>query len=119
MNQLNENGAFLNNKGYSLEKFELVDKNGIVPKDLYDGLAQYVARNLSSVSSSQMRKFYNEVKTISRKPDVKKDFDKHIASIMLLKSKIAYACGREPNNNGLKNFKTFITRGLEQVEDFY
>jgi len=59
---------------------------------------RYMARK--ALTNSKIRSIYGEIKRIQMS-----DFEKEKSSFILLKPKVAYALGREPNNDGLKLFK--------------
>src|SRR5574344_2122723 len=59
---------------------------------------QYMAKN--DLTNSKIRSIYGEIKRIQMG-----DFAKEKSSFYLLKPKVAYALGRDPQNKGLKLFK--------------
>ncbi len=123
----NSNSRGNNHNDYTQPKcpiFKLYsdEKNRIIDKELFAGTAEKIAESLSGITSTRLRRFFDEVKSISRRPDFKTDFDKELAYIMLLKSKISYMIGRARQEGkreqaGLQNLKSFFMIGLEQVKD--
>lgn len=102
-------------------KFRLYkDKDGrkVIDADLFDKKAKEIATTFSGISSTRMRRFFDSVKVISRKPDFKSRFeDASLPEIKLLKSKCAYMVGRADGKERekLKNLKEFISNGVDQV----
>lgn len=91
-----------------------------VDRNLYDKTAQDIAKSLSGISKTRLRRFFDEVKKLSNNPCLDTNFEKEEASIMLLKSKISYMIGRTNNRkekNALNNLKAFFDIGLKQVHD--
>lgn len=101
-------------------EFSLCDENKIVNRDLYTKTAKAIAESLKEISQTRLRRFFDEVKTISRRPRFKEEYKKNEASIMLLESKIAYMIGRstiKAEKDSLNNLKKFFEIGLKQVHD--
>lgn len=61
----------------------------------------YETDNLKPLTTSQLRRFFGEIKTLKAK-----GFDKHRGQFRMLKAQIAYAVGRDKNKGG--NNKTKI-----------
>lgn len=75
-------------KGANEEMVSFAEQCG---KDLVNG----------NLTNSKIRSIYGEIKRIQGV----KDFERSKSSFYLLKPKVAYAYGRERNNEGLKLFK--------------
>jgi CRISPR-associated protein Csm2 len=65
--------------------------------------------NLKGLTTSQIRKFFGELKRIQADPI------KYSADIPMLKAKLAYAVGRDKDNRG--NSKSKIVRFYEELEN--
>lgn len=65
------------------------------------------------LTNAKIRSVYGEIKRIQGA----KDFEKSKSSFYLLKPKVAYAAGREPNNQGLRLFKQIFDESFEFVSD--
>lgn len=95
--------------------------NKIVGVDLFDSKAKDIAASFKGISQTRLRRFFDEVKSISRRPDLEKNFEKEKAYIMLLKSRVSYMIGRAGSDSrdekaGLINLKEFFDTGLKQVD---
>lgn len=104
-------------------KFKLYsdEKDRIIDKELFDRTAKEIANSFKGISPTKFRRFFDEVKSISRRPDFKVSFDKDMSHI-LLKSKISYMIGRAVKDNAkevpaLRNLQYFINQGLKQSID--
>ena len=64
------------------------------------------------LTNSKIRSIYGELKRIQMG-----EFEKEKSAFYLLKPKVAYAYGREQNNEGLKLFKLIFDRAWNDVED--
>ena len=73
-------------------------------------MGEYMVKN--GLTSSKIRSIYGEIKRIQMG-----GFEKEKASFYLLKPKVAYALGRDTNNNGLKLFKIIFDRASKDVTD--
>lgn len=65
------------------------------------------------LTNSKIRSIYGEIKRIQ----MAKDFEIEKASFFLLKPKVAYALGRDKNNEGLHLFKLIFDRATSDVSD--
>ena len=70
----------------------------------------FMAKN--GLTNSKIRSIYGEIKRIQMGA-----FEKEKASFYLLKPKVAYALGRDSNNEGLKLFKKVFDRASQDVTD--
>jgi CRISPR-associated protein Csm2 len=64
---------------------------------------KFMARN--GLTNSKIRSIYGEIKRIQMS-----EFEKEKSAFILLKPKVAYALGRDANNEGLKLFKLIFDR---------
>lgn len=69
---------------------------------------EFMARN--NLTNSKIRSIYGEIKRIQMG-----EFEKEKSSFYLLKPKVAYALGRDANNEGLKLFKKVFDKASESV----
>lgn len=105
----------------AVQEFRLykhVDGRKVVDADLFDKKAKEIASTFEGISSTRMRRFFDSVKVISRKPDFESRFDEiALPEIKLLKSKCAYMVGRIDGDEKkkLRNLKEFISNGIDQV----
>ena len=79
-----------------------------------DQFAKALCKKPNPLTTSQIRRFYGEVKRIQS------DFDSNRSSVLLLKPKLAYAVGRdkakkEPSK--IKDFYDQIQHGLNAIGD--
>ncbi|MDL2221432.1 type III-A CRISPR-associated protein Csm2 [Parabacteroides sp. OttesenSCG-928-N08] len=73
-------------------------------------MGKYMAKN--GLTNSKIRSIYGEIKRIQMG-----DFDREKASFVLLRPKVAYALGRDPQNKGLKLFKIVFDTCSQSVID--
>ena len=66
----------------------------------------------NKLTNSKIRSIYGEIKRIQMG-----EFENEKSSFYLLKPKVAYALGRDENNEGLKLFKKVFDRASEPVTD--
>lgn len=66
------------------------------------------------LTSSQLRKFFNEVRSIEAQIDGK--FDEQKALILMLKSKVAYSVGKKTSKTPAE-FKDFIDACIDKIID--
>lgn len=71
---------------------------------------KFMAKN--DLTNSKIRSIYSEIKRIQMG-----GFEKEKSSFFLLKPKVAYAVGRDKNNEGLKLFKKVFDRCYDDVKD--
>lgn len=71
---------------------------------------KYMAKN--GLTNSKIRSIYGEIKRIQMSV-----FEKEKSSFYLLKPKVAYALGRDKDNNGLELFKKIFDRCFVDVKD--
>ncbi len=78
-------------------------------------LAQSDRRSKNALSTSQIRKFFGEVKRIQF------DFKQNKHKVPLLKAKLAYATGKAKPHNKIKHFYKQMSMGIpaiKNVDDF-
>lgn len=75
-----------------------------------DEAGKYMADN--KLTNSKIRSIYGEIKRIQMG-----EFKKEKASFFLLRPKVAYAFGREPQNKGLELFKLIFDEVSKHVTD--
>ncbi len=113
----------------SIQYFKDSDKK-IINEQLLDAKAEQVAKSFFKfekgrrprmVSSSQLRKFYNEVKALEKKLD-NQPFAVVYPLIKMVKSKVAYATA--PSKIGsrdeiplYKNFKDFLMESIDSIPE--
>jgi CRISPR-associated protein Csm2 len=71
---------------------------------------KFMAEN--KLTNSKIRSIYGEIKRIQMG-----EFEKEKSAFILLKPKVAYALGRDGNNEGLKLFKLIFDRSSQDVAD--
>ena len=84
---------------------EYFAKDGSLARDLLDGRAEKQARSLQNVTTTQLRRFYDDVLALARRLDVESEgggserreavFNRLRAEFKMLKAKAAYAHGRD------------------------
>ena len=107
------------------------DKNGVIRSDLLEKQASEQAEkfikfyenrrtgrksvdNKGSLSSAQLRKFFNEFRQLEKKVGIE-GFDKVKPLIKMVKSKAAYASN--PSNPKIpRSFKNFLNTNLDRIE---
>lgn len=108
----------------SIQFFKDSEKK-ILNEALLDTRAEQVAKTFlgrwpKMVSSSQLRKFYNEVKSLEKKLD-NQPFSVVYPLIKMLKSKIAYATApskiRRDEQPLYNNFKQFLMEGIDAIPE--
>ena len=103
------------------------DDKGDVKKDLFDKTALEVAKSLGSkevrlgVSSTQLRRFFDEVKRYDRLLSMQnQSWEKQKPYIRMLKSKIAYSVARVKKGSDkpyYKNLSEFVNSCIDCVEE--
>ncbi len=113
----------------SIRFFKDAEKN-VLNETLFDRKAEEVAKTFfrfdsgrrpKMVSSSQLRKFYNEVKALEKKLD-HQPFQNIFPLIKMIKSKVAYATAPSKISNRdeqplYKKFKEFIIEGIDSIPE--
>lgn len=110
--------------------YQLRMENGSISPDLFDSTASSIAKSFvgsdhrGGITSSQMRKIFDEVKRFETLLVSKDSWEKQLPYIKMIKSKVAYSVARISQSNtsgGYVNFKSFIDSGIDQIkskEDF-
>jgi|BioPla2DNA2_1021312.scaffolds.fasta_scaffold131975_2 CRISPR-associated protein Csm2 len=107
-----------------MESYYLNEK-GIIKTEMLEALAENEAKKLSNatikkkdMTTTQLRKFFNEVKALEKRLRDNGDSDEYFNKIMplvkMLKAKIYYSSGRE---NVTKEFEEFILSKIDKVRD--
>lgn len=73
-----------------------------------ESAGKFMAKN--KLTNSKIRSIYGEIKRIQMG-----EFEKEKSSFYLLKPKVAYALGRDENNEGLKLFKKVFDKAADYV----
>jgi len=115
-----------------MESFYSNAEKKIVKADLFDVTAEKIANGFvkdnNSVSSTQMRRLYDEVKRFDQNLDgTPETWEKNYPYIRMIKSKVTYNVARAIEKNRFeadvyKKLSAFITEGLDQVtgeEDYH
>jgi len=114
-----------------MEKARLSEYSSGELVELFDGEAQKIAAGFIrekkdksySVTHSQMRRFYNEVKSLDRKLDGSPGaWEKNCLYIALIKSKVSYnvarAIDKRPSEGDVyKSLSAFIMKYIGKVKD--
>lgn len=80
-------------------------------KDLGTNLSKTDRDGGAAMSTSQIRKFFGEIKRIQA------DFDKNKGEIILLDPKIAYAVGRADRNSKIKDFYAKLSPLIREINE--
>ncbi len=107
-----------------MESYYLNEK-GIVKTEMLEALAENEAKKLSNaaiknkeMTTTQLRKFFNEVKALEKRLRDNGDSDEYFNKIMplvkMLKAKISYSSGRK---NVTKEFEEFILSKIDKIRD--
>jgi CRISPR-associated protein Csm2 len=108
-------------------------EEGILREELLDKEAKRLAERFGprggfdKVSSTQMRKFFGEVRELEKKlkedkvnmkSNKKEDLERHLPVIKMMKSKLAYASGRKAGSRGLisRAFAVTLSKAIEKIE---
>lgn len=75
-----------------------------------ENAGKFMAEN--NLTNSKIRSIYGEIKRIQMG-----DFEKEKSAFYLLKPKVAYALGRDENNQGLKLFKLIFDKAWADVSN--
>ena len=105
-------------------KFYMDEEKKILNSQLLEESAEKVASGFiegnNQVSSSQLRKFYNEIKGLEKKNEIT-DWEIIFPLVKMVKSKVAYATAPKKikwnDKNVYSNFKNFINEGLNSIQD--
>ncbi len=88
-----------------------------IREDLVVSHAERIGKTLAQVrlTSSQLRKFFNEVRSIESRIETS-DFERQKPMIKMLKSKIAYSVGKKTSGVPIE-FKDFIDTCVDKIND--
>ena len=85
--------------------------------DLLDSVAWDQAGKMHGrLNSSQLRRFYGEVKGLHNRLVHQEPFERLLPMIKMIKSKVYYGYGRK-NNSLPKEFAEFLLGGIDQIQD--
>lgn len=98
----------------SIEFGEFLDSEGYIRPELLDKEAKDVADQLKAtkLTTHQVRKFYDEVKSYKARMDRNEDFRKIKPMIVMLKSKAKYAATRKSE---MRTFYDFIAESVNKI----
>jgi CRISPR type III-A-associated protein Csm2 len=82
-------------------------------KEFGEFLAQDESKGLKMLSTSQIRKFFGQLKRIKSEGYSEVNRTK----LLMLKPHLAYAVGRDKNQTKVKFFSEEITKGIDNVKD--
>lgn len=77
-------------------------------------LAKTFAILKPELTSTQLRRFFNEVRSLEERTE--ENFDEQKALVLMLKSKIAYSVGKKTSKTP-KEFKDFIDACVDRIDD--
>lgn len=97
----------------------------VIRTELVDSVAQGLGFQFSlkrdDVKSAQMRRFYNDTKSLQTRIEAEgKDFSQFRAAIAMIKAKAAYAYGRKGSGRETKipeTFKRFLDTSVNMIHD--
>lgn len=101
-------------------KFYLDREKKKISSELLDKIAYEKAVNMETITSSQLRRFFGEIKGLYNRLINNEDFDRILPLIKMLKSKVYYALEkgkitqRGKNESSLANF---LVGGIDQIND--
>lgn len=109
-----------------VDSFYTDTEKKIIKPELFDTFAFKIAKSFIGknekgvVTSTQLRRLFDEVKRFEQMLIVKKDCEwaELIPYVKMIKSKTAYAVARAAKNKSAeyKNLETFISSGIDQVK---
>ena len=127
------NNSFNNNRGgkftnsnptpkmeYKFSKLGFTNAKGYLREELVTTEAEEIAQSLSSVSTAQLRAFFNEIKAMRNRLESNKsdeNFERIYPLILIIKSKIQYRCNKDPKK--LENLKNFLYAGIDEIQKQY
>lgn len=86
--------------------------------ELVDTVAEQQANTLGQVNSSQLRRFFGEVKDLLKRLDAGRDYHKEIEPMFkMLRSKASYAWRNNQGGKIPREFHDFIDNGVKKVKD--
>lgn len=77
-------------------------------------LAKTFATLKPELTPTQLRRFFNEVRSLEERTE--ENFDEQKALVLMLKSKVAYAAGKKTSKTP-KEFKDFIDACIDRIND--
>lgn len=106
-------GGFKINPDPPVQLYLDKEKQKVNPEVL-DKVAEQKADKMESMSSSQLRRFFGEIKGLYNRLENGESFDRILPLVKILKSKAYYACNRKKIR---KSFAGFLIGGIDQVND--
>jgi len=102
---------------YSDKEREIV-REDLLADDARKWALKFISRDQEKpLSSAQLRRFYNDVKALEARIETQ-GFDRIKPLIKMLKSKVAYACPRNPRDRKVpESFKVFIDKMVDNIDD--
>lgn len=96
------------------EGIEQRDRNNNQPKK--DKKGNPIYEKQSPLSTSQLRKFFGQIRKIQADLQLRKEFSKQ--ELLLLKPKLAYQVGREKDEHGkIKDFFEQLSTAIDHIEN--
>lgn len=97
--------------------------DGIRP-ELLESEAEKQAQKFSGLNTTQLRKFFNEVKALEKKLKDNNDSDEYfnknlIPLIKMLKAKVSYSLARQEKKDfqQFKDFEEFLKRNIDNIKN--
>jgi len=97
--------------------------DGIRP-ELLESEAEKQAQKFSRLNTTQLRKFFNEVKALEKKLKDNNDSDEYfnknlIPLIKMLKAKVSYSLARQEKKDfqQFKDFEEFLKRNIDNIKN--
>ncbi|MDP7335408.1 MAG: type III-A CRISPR-associated protein Csm2 [SAR324 cluster bacterium] len=100
-------------------------KNGLLDKEA-EGWSQKLVRmqergnridSRNSISSSQLRRFFNEFRSLEKRVNSAPVFETVLPLIKMVKSKVSYAAGRGTGQQIPESFKSFLNQNIDRIQD--
>jgi len=103
-------------KGFFEDSEKKIIRSELIEKYAHDLGKQYAkgeTSNGKALTPSQLRNFFNDVRSLEAKVKAESDFSQLIPHIKMLKAKVAYAFGR---GNVPREFKELISKCVSKIE---
>jgi len=100
------------------------DEKGHLRPALFDAEAREIAREMTKIAHSQLRRFFGQVMADKRRFELRAesgtppDDSEALVAMALFKAKAAYAAKREQKNKPLRNFAENHARLVKTIADF-
>lgn len=99
--------------GYYSDKEKKKLREELISKEA-DELGKKFASLKPELTTTQLRKFFNEVRSLEER--VEENFDEQKALVLMLKSKVAYAVGKKTSKTP-REFKDFMDACIDNIND--